>query len=91
MNTPETQPTAPAAGGRRFDAAPGSATDILDRMKSADGLTHAEAETFVSLLHKLDRIRLAEVSGYALGLAVSPRRTVIDPDHWALKRLPPNK
>ena len=91
MNTPETQPTAPAAGGRRFDAAPGSATDILDRMKSADGLTHAEAETFVSLLHKLDRIRLAAGGGGADCPWAYSRRSGVYPDHWALKRLPPNK
>ena len=81
LNAPMPSPTAPCSA---------TATQILDRMKSKDGLTNDEAETFVALLHKLDRIRLAEVSGYALGLAISPRRTVIHPDHEALRGLSPN-
>lgn len=54
-----------------------TAEEFLDRIKSPEGLTPEEATTFVTLLHKLDRIRLAQVSGYALGLASLPRHTII--------------
>lgn len=54
-----------------------SSAELFDRLKSPNGLTPEESKMFVTLLHKLDRIRLAGVSGYALGLAASPRHTVI--------------
>lgn len=71
-------------------ARPGSETaeEMLHRMKSANGLTEEESKTFVTLLHKLDRIRLAMVSGYALGLASMPRHTVIPEGHWMLNKSP---
>ena len=51
--------------------------DVVNSLKSPNGLTHDEAVNFVSLLHKLDRIRCASVAGYAWGLAQAPRHTVI--------------
>ena len=57
-----------------------SENDFIESMKPSSLLAPGEAETFVAILHKLDRIRLAEVAGYAWGLATIPRHTVITPD-----------
>ena len=59
--------------------------DVVNSLKSSNGLTHDEAVNFVSLLHKLDRIRCASVAGYAWGLAQAPRHTVIQ--HETMKQL----
>jgi len=50
---------------------------IIDSLKTKDGLTDEESNEFVRLLGKLDRIRLACVAGYAWGLATKPRHTNI--------------
>ena len=51
--------------------------EMIDMMKSNEGLTAEESQELVRLIHKLDRIRLAMVSGYTLGLSTRPRHTVI--------------
>ena len=58
--------------------------DFVDKMLATlegnGGLFAYEARLLLSKVHRLDRVRLAALSGYALGLAVNPRHTQLRPE-----------
>ena len=53
---------------------------MLATLGGDGGLHPYESRVFLSWVHRLDRVRLAALSGYALGLAVNPRHTQLRPE-----------
>lgn len=50
------------------------------QLQTSSGLNPEESKLFVEWLHRLNRVQLAEVAGYALGRASMPRHTFIPGD-----------
>ena len=54
--------------------------DMLALLQANGCLSLYEARVLLAHVHRLDRVRLAALSGYALGLAVNPRHTQLRPE-----------